>query len=324
MNHETELLESPDIATSAPAGDVDYLPPSAPFSHKFVMGLAVVVPFIGVIVAVTLAWKVGWMGWSYLAMIVVGWAITALGVTVGFHRLLTHRSFETYGWVRAFWMTMGALSVQGSPLVWCAVHRRHHERSDKVGDPHSPNVHKGGAWNVIKHFLHAHTGWLFTGFWSTPELKRYVPDLLAERMLRSVDRIYYIWVAASLLAPAAIGAIIEPGWKGFTLGLLWGGFVRVFLTHHATWSINSICHTFGGREYRSNDHSRNNFICALLTFGEGWHNNHHAFPTSARHGLRWWQIDGSWMVIWMMDKLGLAWNIRLPGEAALAAKRIHK
>ena len=111
---------------------------------------------------------------------------------------------------------------------------------------------------------------------------------------------------------------------GFFLGLLWGGLVRIFLTHHATWSINSVCHTFGSREFRSNDHSRNNFVCAMLTFGEGWHNNHHAFPTSARHGLRWWQIDGSWITIRLMEKLGLAWNLRLPSKEALEAKRIHK
>ncbi|MCA9174882.1 MAG: acyl-CoA desaturase [Planctomycetales bacterium] len=324
MNNQNEsaLLEfEPD--TAAPLARIDnYSTPPASRAQKIAMGTAVTVPFIGFIVAVVLTWQVGWMGWSYLAMIVGGWAITALGVTVGFHRLLAHRSFETYGWVRAFWMTMGALSVQGSPMVWCAVHRRHHERSDKQGDPHSPHGHNGGVWSIMKGFLHAHIGWLFTGFWSTPELRRYVPDLCNDRMLKLVDRFYYAWVAASLLAPALLGALIEQSWKGFFLGLLWGGLVRVFLTHHATWSINSVCHTFGTREYRSGDHSRNNFVCAMLTFGEGWHNNHHAFPTSARHGLRWWQIDGSWMVIRLMERLGLAWNIRLPAESALEAKRI--
>ncbi|MEK6250071.1 MAG: acyl-CoA desaturase, partial [Planctomycetales bacterium] len=233
----------------------------------------------------------------------------------------THGSFETYKPLRALWMMMGALSVEGSPLVWCAVHRKHHQKSDQIGDPHSPNLHGEGFWNGVKGFFFGHCGWLLTTHWSKPELKRYVPDLLTDNFLVSVDRFYYLWVLLSLALPAAIGGLITSSWQGVFLGVLWGGMVRIFMGHHITWSINSVCHIFGKRPYRSTDKSTNNVVCALLGFGEGWHNNHHAFPTSARHGLRLWQIDMSWMVILAMKKLGLAWNVKVPSQQAMDARR---
>lgn len=235
---------------------------------------------------------------------------------------MTHRSFETYNIVRMFWMAMGALSVEGSPLVWCAVHRRHHAQSDQPGDPHSPHLHGTGVWNSLRGFWFAHTGWLFTGYWTDPEMERYVPDLLAERSLVLVDKLYWMWVLLSLTIPALLGGLVSGTLTGALLGFIWGGLVRVFVTHHVTWSINSICHLFGQREFHSDDESRNNLICGILAFGEGWHNNHHAFPTSARHGLKWWQLDSSWLIIRTMQFLGLAWNVRLPSEKAQAAKRL--
>jgi stearoyl-CoA desaturase (delta-9 desaturase) len=298
------------------------LPPPASLSNQWIMGAAVLFPFLGCIVAVLLLWQVGWMGWLYLGMLIGGWLLTGLGITIGFHRLLTHRSFETYGWVRAFWMAMGALSVEGSPLVWCAVHRRHHEYSDEMGDPHSPNLHDGGLWNTLRGLWQAQVGWLFTGYWDSPDLQRYVPDLLNEKMLVSVDRLYYVWVIVSLALPSAIGGLATLSWKGALLGLIWGGLVRIFITHHITWSINSVCHVFGQRQYRTSDHSTNNLLCGVFGLGEGWHNNHHAFPTSARHGLSWWQFDVSWIVISMMQRVGLAWDVRLPSEKAKRAKRL--
>lgn len=295
--------------------------PPSPLSHKITMGSAVVLPFLGCLVAIAVAWRYGIMGWPYLAMVVAGWLITGLGITVGFHRLLTHRSFDTYGWVRAGWMIAGALAVEGSPLIWCAVHRRHHESSDQAGDPHSPHLHGRGWWASLKGLWFAHAGWLFTGYWSDPDLPRYVPDLLAERPLVLVDRLYFLFVVVSLAVPSAIGGLIEGTWRGAALGLLWGGLVRIFITHHITWSINSICHVFGRQDFAASDQSRNNWLCGLFGLGEGWHNNHHAFPTSARHGLAWWQFDASWLVIRGMQAIGLAWNVRLPGERAIAARR---
>ena len=288
------------------------------------MSVAVVLPLLGCLAAIVFCWRFGFMGWTYLALLVGGWLLSGLGITVGFHRLLTHRSFETYGWVRMFWMALGALSVEGSPLVWCAVHRRHHEHSDQPGDPHSPHLHGSGWWNSLCGLWYAHTGWLFTGYWSDPDLPRYVPDLLAEKPLVIVSRLYFLWVVLSLAIPTAVGGLIAGTWQGAALGLLWGGLVRIFITHHITWSINSICHVFGQKDFQVGDDSRNNWLCGLLGLGEGWHNNHHAFPSSARHGLSWWQLDLSWLVIRAMQLAGLAWNVRTPSESLVASKRRAK
>ena len=231
------------------------------FQHKLIMSLAVVLPFLGFVAVVVLAWTVGWMNWFFLGMLVAGWLITGTGITVGFHRLLTHRSFETYPALRAFWMVMGAFAVQGSPLTWCSVHRRHHERSDMEGDPHSPYLHGTGWWNWIKGFVHSHTGWLFSHYWNQPAQARYVPDLMKEPLLVRIDQKYYLCVLASLLIPTAIGGLVTMSWMGALFGFLWGGLARVFVVHHVTWSINSVCHIFGSREYESDDHSKNNVLC---------------------------------------------------------------
>lgn len=324
-SYAIENEERPDLNN-------EELHPKADLSTKIVMLNAVIWPLVGCIIAAVMLTRYGWMGgggWSYVSMVVFGWIITSLGITVGFHRLMSHKSFETYRWVRAFWMIVGSLSVEGSPLVWCAVHRRHHGHSDQEGDPHSPHLHGTSVWGMIKGFCHAQIGWLFTGHWSKPNLEKYVPDLLKDKFLVTVDKFYYLFVVASLLAPAALGYGIEyfaggNPWFGAWLGFVWGGLVRIFVSHHITWSINSVCHVFGKRHFHSNDHSTNNVICGVLAMGEGWHNNHHAFPSSAKHGLLWYQFDMSWMVIRSMKALGLAWNIRLPSERALESKRINK
>jgi len=295
----------------------------AGWKDRSIMLLAIVGPFLGLLVALGYCWTTGWFSWPFLVLLVGAWVVSGMGVTIGFHRLLTHASFETYRPIRAFLMFCGALSVEGSPLLWCAVHRRHHALSDHPGDPHSPHLHGEGLWNAIKGFWYGHCGWLLTHAWSSPDLKRYVPDLMQEKLLVAVDRMYYLWVITSLAIPTGIGYLITGTWQGAVMGLLWGGLVRIFLGHHITWSINSVCHIFGGRPYRTTDRSTNNLICALLGFGEGWHNNHHAFPTSARHGLAWWQLDTSWLVILTMKKLGLAWNVKVPSQRALDQRRVQ-
>ncbi|MCA9219957.1 MAG: fatty acid desaturase [Planctomycetales bacterium] len=300
----------------------DNSPGEATWQTKAIMGTVVLLPFLGTIAAIVLAWQYGLMGGLYLGLMIGGWVLTGMGITIGFHRMLTHRSFDTYGWVRGFWALMGSLAIEGSPLVWCAVHRMHHQFSDQDGDPHSPHLHGKGWKNWVKGFYHAHCGWMFGGAWSESIVSRYVPDLATDRTLVALDRFYLGVVALSLLAPAAIAGLVTMSWQGAALGLLWGGLVRIFVTHHITWSINSVCHVFGGREFDSGDDSRNNFLFGLLGHGEGWHNNHHAFPTSARHGLRWWQIDTSWIVIRTMQMLGLAWNVRVANERIQEAKRL--
>jgi stearoyl-CoA desaturase (delta-9 desaturase) len=181
-----------------------------------------------------------------------------------------------------------------------------------------------GWWGRVAGLWHGQIGWLFSGFWSRPELERFVPDLLRDRWLVWVDRLYLPIALVGIFVPGAIGWWIEGSWFGGLLGLIWGGLVRVFLTHHITWSINSVCHVFGTRPFRSGDCSTNNWLCAWLGFGEGWHNNHHAFPTSARHGLAWWQFDVGWWVIRAMQGTGLAWNVKLPAAHAVAAKRARR
>jgi stearoyl-CoA desaturase (delta-9 desaturase) len=286
------------------------------------MGTAVVVPFLSVLLAIALLWRWGFMGWLYVGLLIGGWLITGSGITVGFHRLLTHRSFDTYRWMRLFWMSLGALAVEGSPLIWCAIHRRHHELSDRSGDPHSPHLHGDRPLEMLRGLWYAQTGWLFTGYWTQPELERYVPDLMAERSLVLVNRLYYLFVIASLAIPTLVGGLATWSWQGALLGLVWGGLVRIFVTHHITWSINSICHVFGRKEFEAHDESRNNWLCGLLGLGEGWHNTHHAFPTSARHGLAWWQFDLSWLIIRSMQAAGLAWSVRLPSPQAVKSKRL--
>ena len=319
---KARLNRRPDAIASRRRELVDSSFPKSPTSHKLIMLAAVGLPFLGLVAAIAMLWPLGLVSRLDLAMVVAGWLLTGLGITVGFHRLLTHRSFDTYRWVRLVWMTLGALSVEGSPLVWCAVHRRHHELSDQPGDPHSPHLHGDGLWNSLRGLWYGHAGWLFTGYWSSPDLKRYVPDLLADPALVTVDRLYYLWVLTSLALPAAIGGLITLSWQGALSGLVWGGLVRIFITHHITWSINSICHVFGTRDYVTGDESRNNLVCGLLGLGEGWHNSHHAFPTSARHGLAWWQLDASWLVIRGMELVGLAWNVRLPSQRAMAERAL--
>ena len=292
-----------------------------PVAHKIVMSLAVALPFLGVVAAIFLMWQFGWMSWLYLGLFIGGWLLTGLGITVGFHRLLTHRSFDTYSWVQTFWAVMGALAIEGSPLIWCAVHRKHHKHSDEEGDPHSPHLHGKGWWNSILGFVHAHTGWLFGRVWSDDTVKRFVPDLMAQPNLVRINRHYILFVIASLAIPALIGGLVTMTFTGALLGFLWGGLARAFFTHHVTWSINSICHIFGSKDYDSGDDSRNNLLFGILGHGEGWHNNHHAFPTSARHGLKWWQFDLSWLVIRGMQMLGLAWNVRLPNDRMMVSKR---
>jgi stearoyl-CoA desaturase (delta-9 desaturase) len=296
--------------------------PKSSWLHKLVMLLVVAIPMAGLVGVIALSWQYGFMGWLYLGMLIGGWILTGLGITIGYHRLLAHRAFETYGPIRTFWMFLGALSVEGSPLEWSATHRRHHEVSDQPGDPHSPYQFGREMRELFRGFWHAHSGWLFTGNWSGCDRSRYIPDLVNDRAMQVVDRNYYLFVGLSLLIPAAIGGLAAGTWQGAWLGLLWGGLARISVTHHITWSVNSVCHMFGSREFESYDESRNNALFGVLALGEGWHNNHHAFPTSARHGLRWWQFDLSWVIIRTMQLCGLAWNVKLPNPRFLKSRAL--
>jgi stearoyl-CoA desaturase (delta-9 desaturase) len=211
------------------------------------------------------------------------------------------------------------MAVQGSVLKWVALHRRHHQHSDKQGDPHSPNTHGNGILAMLQGIWHAHVGWVLSG--EAPHLMRYVADLRQSRLIRTISALFPLWVLAGLAIPTILGGLITLSWSGALLGFIWGGLVRIFLVHHVTWSVNSVCHIWGSRPYRTDDHSRNNVVVGILALGEGWHNNHHAFPTSARHGLRWWQFDASYWVIRALAALKLAWKVKLPPTALVLAKQ---
>lgn len=254
--------------------------------EKFVVLLIVLLPFLGTIYAMVMLWQ-QYVDWLDVTLMFTLYVISGLGITIGFHRMLTHKSFETSRPLKALFLIMGCMALEGDPISWASTHIQHHAHSDDEEDPHSPLE---GLW-------HSHVGWLFT---HKNNIEMYGKWLTKDPTIVWVSKTWYLWAALGILIPTLIA-----GWSG----LIWGGLVRIFLTHHITWSVNSICHTFGRRDYNTRDASRNNFIVGLLAFGEGWHNNHHAFPRSAFHGLRWWQIDISAYIIRALEKLGLVWNV---------------
>jgi stearoyl-CoA desaturase (delta-9 desaturase) len=245
---------------------------------------------------------------------------TGLGITVGFHRLLTHRSFKTTRLVRGILAALGSAAIEGPVISWVADHRKHHAFSDEEGDPHSPHVGHGSGWRgTLRGFFHAHLGWLFIHTQRGAK-QRFAPDLLDDPTIRFVDRTFLLWALLGLAVPFGLGVVLGDSIAAGLTALLWGGAVRIFLLHHVTYSINSLCHMFGRRPYETGDESRNLAWLALPAFGEAWHNNHHAFPTSAEHGLRRWELDPSAAVIRALEKLGLAWDVVRVSPRRRAAK----
>ena len=275
---------------------------------RLITGFVTVAPVAGLGLVVWQTWAHS-LHWRDVAIFGLLYAATGLGVTVGFHRLFTHRSFATRPSVRFVFAALGSMAIEGPVISWVADHRKHHAFSDQEGDPHSPHVGHGGGWRgALKGLAHAHVGWLFIHT-HRGRRERYAPDLLADPVVRFVDRTFVLWALGGLgLAFAAGWAIGGTVTAGLT-GLLWGGAVRMLVLHHVTYSINSLCHFFGRRRFDTGDESRNLAWLSVFSFGEAWHNNHHAFPTSAVHGLRRWQPDPSGFVISVLEKLGLAWNV---------------
>lgn len=269
----------------------------------------VVVPLVALIAAVPFAW--GWgIGWSDIVIAAVFYVISGLGITVGFHRYFTHGAFKANRPLRVALAVAGSLAMQGPVIDWVADHRRHHAFSDKEGDPHSPWLYGTSAAALTRGFFHSHTGWLFDR--DQTNERRFTPDLLADTDIRRVDRLFGVWSILTLLVPAVLGGLVTWSWWGALTALFWAGLVRVALLHHVTWSINSICHMIGDQPFAARDHSRNVWPLALLSFGESWHNLHHADPTCARHGVQRGQIDISARVIRVFEKLGWATSVRWP------------
>jgi stearoyl-CoA desaturase (delta-9 desaturase) len=269
---------------------------------------AVVLPFTATLAGVVMLWN-DLVGPADLAIAAVMYMVSAIGVTVGFHRLLTHRSFQTSKGLEYLFAALGSLSLQGPVISWVADHRKHHAHTDEEGDPHSPHVgHGGGVRGVFSGLWHAHTGWLLSNQ-GRAEWQRYAPDLHDDPGMRFLARHFAAFALASLAIPAAAGYLVSGNAVGAATGLLWGGLVRIFFVHHITWSVNSICHFTGSRRFETDDHSTNVFWLALPSLGESWHHNHHAFPRSAKHGLRRREIDPSAMIITALEKVGLARNV---------------
>jgi len=316
--HPPELVPLPvaDPRESLPA--VGMSPLRASRGIRLVTLLLAVVPLLGFGAAFVSLWGYGF-NWLYLALLLGMYFSTALGITVGYHRLFTHKSFETYPFLQFILGVLGSMAIQGPLFQWVALHRRHHQHTDTADDPHSPHTEGEGFLGLLRGIWHSHMGWLFRA--DPPDLARYVKDLHRSRLLVLVNSLFLVWAGLGFLLPATLGGLLSGTWTGVALGLIWGGLSRLFLVHHITWSVNSICHLWGQKTYSSKDESRDNVAVGVLAMGEGWHNTHHAFPTSARHGLMWWQIDVSYYVIRVLAWLHLVWNIRLPSKESQAALR---
>jgi stearoyl-CoA desaturase (delta-9 desaturase) len=267
------------------------------------------VPPIILVVGMVLGWSSHLLVWQDLVILAVMYCGIGMGITVGFHRLLTHRSFKCNRWVRAGFAALGSAAAEGPVIDWVATHRKHHQFSDVEGDPHSPHVgHEGGFKGAFLGLVHAHLGWVFSDMEVADE-RRYAKDLLADPLIKFVDRTFVLWVVLGLAVPFGLGVLLSGTVTGGLTALLWGGAARIFLMHHATFSINSLCHFFGKQEYDTTDQSRNLAWLAIPTWGEAWHNTHHAFPTSFRHGMGRRQIDLSAAFIRILELAGIAYDV---------------
>jgi stearoyl-CoA desaturase (delta-9 desaturase) len=275
---------------------------------RFLTGAITVIPFAALFLVGWQVWNEA-LGWSDIAVFVICYTLTGFGVTIGFHRHLTHRAFKAKPWVRGTLAILGSAAIEGPVISWVADHRKHHAFADVEGDPHSPHVDHGvGLKGALRGLFHAHVGWLFIHT-HRGNRERYAPDLMKDPLIRWVDRTFVLWVVAGLVVPFILGGLIGGSWHTALTGLLWGGAVRMLVVHHVTYSINSLCHFFGRQAFDTGDESRNLAWLAPFTFGEAWHNNHHAFPTSFEHGMRRWQFDPSRYVIRGLEKMGLVWDV---------------
>lgn len=274
-----------------------------------------VLPFLGTLLALALLYRRP-IGTVEIALFLTMWFLTGFGVTVGFHRMLTHRTFEAHPVVRATLVALGSMAGLGSPISWVAMHRRHHQCADKPGDMHSPNLHGTDFKGRVKGFIHAHLTWMIRHEY--PNVNYYVPDLLRDKIVFRISRNYNFYILLGLAVPAAIGGILTESWMGAFLGFLWGGVVRMFAVTNAMWALNSFLHTVGSRPFKVKDRSTNSLLLAILAWGEGWHHNHHAFPRSAWFGLAWYRYDPGYWLIRSLAALGLAWNVEVPTPERIA------
>jgi stearoyl-CoA desaturase (Delta-9 desaturase) len=318
-----------DAAVSRTGGELaspaearpEIMPDRSSVVDRVLVGVFVAVPFLALLAAVPLAW--GWgLGWHDLVLALTFYYLSGLGVSVGLHRYFTHGSFKAKRGFKVALAIAGSLSIEKPVITWVADHRRHHKYSDKDGDPHSPWRFGADARALAKGLAFAHIGWMFEGDVTSEE--KFCPDWLADSDVSAISRWFPGLVAASLLAPPLIGGLWSMSWQGAVTAFFWATLVRIAFLHHITWSINSICHTFGKAEFEVRDKSRNVSWLAILSFGESWHNLHHSDPTCARHGVLKGQIDIAARTIWLAEKLGWVYDVRWPDEARLTAKQASK
>jgi stearoyl-CoA desaturase (Delta-9 desaturase) len=280
-----------------------------------------VLPFLGTVAAIVLLFYHP-IGAVEISLAVIMWLLSGLGISVGYHRLFAHASFQAAPSVRAFLAVCGAMAGQGGVISWVAMHRMHHEFADREGDLHSPNLNGSGITGTLRGLWHAHFSWMAAHPY--PNVAHYAPDLLRDKTLTYISRHYYRWNLLGFVIPAVLCGLLTWSWWGVLTGFLWGGFVRMFVLEHGIWSLNSICHMLGTRRFRTRDESRNNGWLALFIFGEAWHHNHHAFPNSASFGLSWQRLDPGYWFICLLSAMGLAREIRVPSEQQIAARLLVK
>lgn len=306
------------MTAAAPTRAKPILDRPRPRAEQLLVNVFVIVPMLALVAAVPLAW--GWgLSWTDIALATAFYLLSGFGVTVGFHRYFTHRSFTARRGLRSGLAIAGSLALQGDVITWVADHRRHHAYADREGDPHSPWLFGTGPAALAKGFWHAHMGWLFSR--DRTNADRFAPDLLTDRDITRIARLFPLWTTLSLLAPALLGGLISMSLWGAVTAFFWAGLVRAAVLHHVTWSINSICHMIGERPFAARDKSANFWPLAVLSFGESWHNMHHADPTAARHGVLRGQLDTSARLIWIFEKLGWAHDVRWPKPERLAKLR---
>ncbi|MGH8791304.1 MAG: acyl-CoA desaturase [Stackebrandtia sp.] len=315
----TQANAAAPVRSSAAAGPKPLTDGKQSVGTLIGLWFVVALPFAALIAAVPVAW--GWgLNWVDLSLAFVMYMVSGMGVTIGFHRYLTHGGFKAKRWVRVSLAVAGSLALQGPVIQWVADHRRHHAYSDLEGDPHSPWRYGEDFWGLTKGLAHAHVGWLFHRDLTNQE--RFTPDLLADKDLRRVDKLFGPLMAVSLISPAVIGGLLTWSLWGAVTAFFWAGAVRVGLLHHITWSVNSICHVYGERPFaaRDGDKASNFWPLALLSFGESWHNLHHADPTCARHGVMRGQVDITARTIWCFEKFGWVSDVRWPKQERLEKK----
>jgi stearoyl-CoA desaturase (delta-9 desaturase) len=317
----TEALRDPAApGESSETSDLSDETEYKSMKEQVLLVLFMAVPFLALVAAVPILWAYGFLSWRDATIALVMYAITGHGVTVGFHRYFTHRAFRAKRWLRVTLAVAGSMAIQGSVIQWVSDHRKHHRFSDRDGDPHSPWRYGRSARALTKGFFYSHMGWLFD--WEKTSEKRYAPELMADKVIHWVSKTFPMWVAVSLLIPPLVGGLWSWSWWGALTAFFWGSLVRVALLHHVTFAINSVCHIKGRRPFKTRDSSQNVWWLALPSMGESWHNFHHAEPTSARHGVRFGEIDTSAMVIKVMERLRWVQDVRWPDAGIIARRRL--